>query len=100
MTPAKKPKAKDKNFVFVLEAKNAVAPPIPVAKPAINVSPNAIKTFSVIFFSPACLKSNDFFGLNFSFSNKTIFMGYSPLMCLFQKVSFSINFNRGQNFAQ
>ncbi len=51
MTPAENPKAKERNFVFVLDVKKASKLPIPVAKPAIKVKVNAINTFSVIRYS-------------------------------------------------
>ena len=43
MTPAEKPNAYDKNFVFVFLVKKANALPMPVERPANNVSPNANK---------------------------------------------------------
>src|SRR5690606_18515613 len=85
MTPAEKPKAKDKNFVFVLEAKNAVAPPIPVASPAINVSPIAIKMFSVMLFSPAYSQNPIIvFWLLFGFLIK-LFLWFSLNICAYFK---------------
>ncbi len=46
MTPAEKPRARDKNRVFVFLAKKAMALPTPVASPANIVKPNANSTES------------------------------------------------------
>ena len=51
MTPAEKPSVTDKNFVLVCEVKKARTLPIPVARPANNVNPNANNRFSVTFVS-------------------------------------------------
>lgn len=51
MTPAEKPRVTDKNFVLVWDVKNAKMLPIPVARPANKVNPNANKRFSVTFDS-------------------------------------------------
>lgn len=44
MTPAEKPSVTDRNFVFVDDVKKASKLPIPVARPANNVNPNANST--------------------------------------------------------
>ena len=41
MTPAENPNESDRNLVLVRLAKNAMALPIPVDKPAKRVNPNA-----------------------------------------------------------
>lgn len=48
MTPAEKPSATDKNLVFVRDVNNESRLPIPVARPANNVSNKANATFPSI----------------------------------------------------
>lgn len=74
MTPAEKPRAIDRNFVFVDFVKNARTLPIPVASPANNVSPKANNTFSSILHSPFRIQQSTLLlglGNEISISKKT-----------------------------
>ena len=55
MTPAEKPSATDKNFVFVRDVNKDSRLPIPVARPANNVSNKANATFPSIDPTSFCL---------------------------------------------
>ena len=52
MTPAENPNAMDKNFLFVRVVKKAIKLPIPVARPANSVKPNANNFLSFIIYPP------------------------------------------------
>lgn len=51
MTPAEKPRLMDRNFRLVRLVKNAMPLPIPVLRPAINVSRKANKTLEMALTS-------------------------------------------------
>ncbi len=49
MTPAEKPRLRERNFVLVFLANREMALPIPVESPAMAVSPNASHTLFSMF---------------------------------------------------